>query len=284
MPGEINKELLRQIEIAALVLEKPDYYTEFDLSELFDGISKQTIRRDAEKLREIGVNMHSHKKLFRVDGMASSALNDLICTYLALNRNDIIKNLKLIEKKFKDKTLLIFVKILKAINNKEILELHYGRNQYGETIRRYITPVTINRTGRTIYLLGFDNDIPDNLKYFIFEKIIDINFTGRKSKIKPMPDYSPLLRTSWGAFTGGQEYTVRLMFSKAKGEEIKEKIYIETQEIEEKPDCVILKMRVKMSYEFISWVMGWGASVKVLEPVELKKAILKKAKEIIENY
>lgn len=45
-----------------------------------------------------------------------------------------------------------------------------------------------------------------------------------------------------------------------------------------------LGLRVKLSCEFISRVMGWGKNVKILEPEELKKEVVKRAKEILDNY
>jgi predicted DNA-binding transcriptional regulator YafY len=278
-----NNDLLRQIEIAAAVLERPYHYSEKDLSEFFDNISVQSIRRDAEKLRSLGVDIHSRKQKYNVDRLTNNTLNSLICTYLALNRNDKIKNLNLIVNRFKDKTLSIFVKILKSINTKEILELQYGKDENEEPIRRLITPINISRTSRNIYLIGLENDDTEKIRYYLFEKIIDLKFTGKKSKIKNLPDISSLSRTSWGMYTGGEIYDVVLRFSKTAGEGIKNKIFIETQEIEEENDFVIMKMKANLSYELISWIMGWGKDVTIIKPEILRQEVLRRAKEIIAN-
>ena len=284
MKNEISTDLLRQIEFASIVMENPNKYSENDISDIFSGISLQTIRRDAEKLREMGVDIHSRKQKYFCEIEKLPILNNLVCTYLALNKNETIRNLKLINKRFKNKTLSIFVKILKAINNKQILELEYGRNESGETIRRLITPLSISRTGRNFYLIGLDNDEENRVRFFLFEKIIGINFTGKKSKIKNLPDISSFLKTSWGAYTGGKEYDVILKFTKKAGMDIKDRFYIETQRIDDLDDSVIMNLKVKLSYEFIAWVMGWGAEVTVLEPAILKTEILKRAEGIINNY
>jgi predicted DNA-binding transcriptional regulator YafY len=278
-----NNDLLRQIEIAAAVLEKPGYYSEKDLCELFDEISVQSIRRDAEKLRTLGIDIHSRKQKYSVDSLKPKILNDLICTYLALNKNDVIKNLNLIVKKFGDKTLSIFVKTLKAISRKQVLAFQYGRDINGEPIRRLVTPINISRTPRNIYIIGIENDDVNKIRFYLFEKIIDIKFTGKKSIIKNMPDVSEISKNTWGTFTGGEVRIVKLKFTKKAGEGIKNKIYIETQEIEELEDAVIMKMKVNISYELISWIMGWGGEVIILEPESLRLEVVKRAKEIIAN-
>lgn len=276
-------DLLRQIEIASAVLEKPDYYSEYDLSEMFGGISVQSIRRDAEKLRSMGIDIHSRKQKYKVEGMKTKILNELICTYLALNKNDVIKNLNLIVKKFGDKTLSIFVKILRAISRKQILELYYGTDESGESVRRFITPINISRSQRNIYLIGLENDDTGKIRFFLFEKIIELKFTTKKSALKILPDVSEILKNTWGTYTGGEICNVVLKFSRKAGEGIKNKIYIETQEIEELDDSIIMKMKVNLSNEIISWVMGWGGEVKIIEPEKLRNEVIKRAKEILAN-
>ncbi|MBN8571962.1 MAG: WYL domain-containing protein, partial [Ignavibacteria bacterium] len=42
--------------------------------------------------------------------------------------------------------------------------------------------------------------------------------------------------------------------------------------------------KVKLSYEFIAWVMGWGKEVEVIKPTQLKKEITQRAKDIVALY
>jgi len=283
----ITKELLRQIEIAAHVLEKNYYYSENDLIEMMR-VSPQTLRRDMSKLRSMGVDIHSSKKVIGIDKVDLKTLNDLICAYLSLNENVIIKNLKLLRKKFSDresdKTLSIFVKILKSINNKKLIEFTYGFTEYGESKKRLVTPVTLINTGRSFHLIGLEDDDTSQIKIFVLEKISNIKFTKKRSKLKELPNPYFLYGSSWGYFTGGPKKHVHLKFSKQTGDYIKEKIWIEDQIIEEVDDGIIFKIKVNLSYEFISWVMGWGNEVEIIKPIELKNRVLERAKEIVKKY
>lgn len=65
---------------------------------------------------------------------------------------------------------------------------------------------------------------------------------------------------------------------------IDQKQWMENQEVEYVKDGIILKMKVKLSYEFVSWVMGWGDMVEVIAPAKLKKEVLERANSIIKKY
>ena len=283
MTNKFSEELLRQIEMASLILEKQRFYTETELAEKLD-TSITTIRRDANKLRQLGVGVYSRKNVFEIINIADEVLNTLITAYLSLNDNINIRNLKLIHKKFGENALSVFVKILKAISNKQIIELGYGRNMHGDIKWREITPISLINTGRTFHLYGVENDDSEEIKCYLIERIINIRFGDKKSSIKKLPGAFNIYEKSWATFSGGEAFDVELKFTEKTGKLIKDKIWIENQEITEKDDAVFMKMKVKLSYEFIAWVMGWGKEVEVIKPKELKKEITQRAKDIISLY
>jgi len=277
-----NEDILRRIELIALVLEKEGCYTENDLMDYF-GVSVQTIRRDAQMIRNMGIPLHSSKGVYSIFEKNIKTLNNLICTYLALNKHDTIKNLKLITDKFKNSTLYTFVKILKAINKKETIRILYKKPHCEEPQIREITPVRLIRTEKNIRLLAVEDDKPEILKIFLLERINKIDFTNKKTKIKNIPDADNIYRTVWDSFTGGEPEKVILKFDKEVGEYILDRIYIETQNIEEIKDGYLMSLEVRLSYEFISWVMGWGEMVEILEPEELKKEVIERARGILKK-
>lgn len=284
MPLEITKELLRRIEIVGMVSEKPGYYTENDFCDHFN-YSVQNLRLDMQILREKGVDIHSTKKVFVIDRKLDlQTLNNLISSYIAVNDNYTIRNLKPIQKVFKDETLITFIKIVKSINSRSIIEMEYGHDKYNQPIKRLITPIGLNNLGKTFHLIALENDDINNLKFFLLEKIISIKFTNKKSSLKELPNLNEVYKYSWGSYFGGEATEVKLLFDKKTGEGLKDKIFVEEQEFDETSEGYILKMKVKLSYEFISWVMGWGGSVKIISPKKLKDEVLKRAKEIVKSY
>lgn len=280
-----NKEILRAIEIIALVLESPGNYSENDIAEKFGNISIQTIRRDMERIRNMGISIHSSKKTLKIlNNIPDKVFNDLLSIYLSLNRFDTLRNLKLIRKRFGNKTLSLFVKILQAINKKELIKISYINSATDEERIKIITPVLLTRNGRNLYLLGYESENSEELRVYLIEKIKYIDFMKEKSGIKKIPDTTDFFKYSWGIYTGGEVENVTLRFHKNITNVIKNKFFIESQQILEYDDGCQLEMKVKISEELISWVMGWGDLVEVLEPNNLKESILIKANQIIKLY
>ncbi|MBX7150487.1 WYL domain-containing protein [bacterium] len=272
-------ELQRQIEIAALIFEFPDKYSENDLAGIFL-TSEATIRRDVKVLRDMGIRVFSRKQAYRVE-INLSEINLLVTTYLAFAKNETIKNLSLVLEKFSNKTLSFFINTVKTICDKRVMEIEYRSAKTDRLQWRTITPVAFYNAGKTHYLIAIHQDV---LKMFTIERIGQFRFTKQPSPVKEIPSVNDLFKNSWGSFTGGKMVIVRLRFSDDLEQYMTDKFWIENQEIHHTDEGFEITLRVKLSNEFIAWVMGWGDAVEVLEPVELKTAVLKKAKAITKKY
>ncbi len=283
MPNEISKELIRQIDIISMVLDKSGHYSEDEIADLFSE-SLPTVRRDFAKIREMGIALHSTKRcLFIEQKIPTKLLNKLINTYLALNDTEAIKNLQGISKIFKDHTLSYFVQIVKSINQKTIIEFDYEKDSYGTFVQRRVTPIGFFKTNRSFIFVGLEDEDLDKVRFYLIEKIRDIKFTNRKTKIRTLPTMYEFLKDSWGIYQAGEVVNVVLLFDK-KCTHIKNRIFINNQEIEETDEGIYFKAKLKVSNEFISWVLGWGKKCRVVEPVSLKNDVKRIATEILENY
>ncbi|NUM80812.1 WYL domain-containing transcriptional regulator [bacterium] len=272
-------ELQRQIEMAALIYEFPEKYSENDLASLFL-TSESTIRRDVKALRDMGIRVFSRKQAYRVE-MNLSEINSLVTTYLAFAKNETIKNLPLILEKFVNKTISFFVNTVKAIRDKHVMEIEYRSAKTDKLQWRTITPVAFYNAGKTHYLIAIHQDVP---KMFTIERIGQFRFTKQPSPVKEIPSVNELFKDSWGSFTGGKIVKVRLRFSDDHEQYMSDKFWIENQETRHTDEGFEITLHVKLSNEFIAWVMGWGDAVEVLEPDELKTAIVKKANAITKKY
>lgn len=279
----IKEEFYRLIEFVALVWEKPRYYTVDDIASILK-TGLKTVRRDASILKRMGIPIYSTKTLYCLDYLPDEVVDDLIYTYLTINKHDTIKNLSLIKKKFGTSVIMLFVRILNAISEKNMLELFYLKNTDKDEVRKHVTPVSLMKIDRTMFLICMDDDKPDRIRMFSLNKIKSLKILDRKSKVRKYPDTGEIFRHSWGSFTGGKLSTIELKFNKDIGSEIKNKFYNDTQEFIEMPDYVIMKLNINLSLEFVSWVMGWGDSVEVLKPRELKDIVIKRAEKIVKLY
>jgi len=284
MKKKISNELFRRIEIISMIAAEPDKYTESDLAKKFK-ISLQMFRLDAKKIRDdFHIMIRSRKLRYRLESRIElDTLNELILTYLSLNKNDAIRNLNPIRNKYKDKTLSMFVNIIGAINNKKVLEIEYGRNPFGDTVRREVTPVNIIRAQRNIYLLGFEGEDYKEVRSYLLEKLENITVTSKNPAIQEYPESAGIFRFSWGTYTGGEKEYVRLLFPAKFSDYFNNKFFMEEQEVTIQPEGVILEFKVKISYEFISWVMGWGENVKILQPEKLKEKVIKRAEGLLKQ-
>lgn len=273
-----NHNECNQIEMAAMIAERPGHYTEQDLAAHFI-VSGMTIRRYKRGLKEQGIDVYSRKRFYHVD-LKLHDLNRLITRYLAYGAHEVIRNLKLIESKFKGRTLALFVNITKAIREKKMIEIEYKTGEKGYSWRE-VTPLSFHNSGKTFYLIALHHDIA---KFFLLEHINDVKFTDRRTVAKHIPEPLELFRNTWGTFTGGEVKDIRLLFRDEFKEYLSGRFWQEDQKITVTEDGVELHLKMKLSYEFISWVMGWGKHVKVLEPEELRREVVKRAKEILEQY
>ncbi|MBN1634309.1 MAG: WYL domain-containing transcriptional regulator [Ignavibacteria bacterium] len=288
MRKKLSFDLIRSIELVSLVSEIPNKFGEYDLADVF-GVSVQSIRRYAKYIREMGIDIHSVKNKYVINRKISvKILNELITTYLALNSSDKIKNLSLIQRKFSgrkkntDKTLSMFVNLVKAINRKSIIEIKYEKDISGSDIRKEITPLSLIRTGRTFILVAMENDDGKNMKNFLIERINSVKRTGKTSRHRDNFDAARFSEYSWGIYRGNKPDKVKLLFKRETGILIMDKFYIESQKFYEVENGIMLEMDVYITLELISWILGWGNKVRVLEPASLKNKVLETAREIIE--
>lgn len=272
------KEIQRQIEIAAIVYEKPSFYSEFDLAEIFK-TSPTTIRRDLKALRTIGADIHSRKGKLQTSFNLRD-LNVLISKYYSLNSAFEVRNIKILRDIFKNKTLSIFVNIIKAINEKLEIQVDFRIPSSSEELKKVLSPVYLLPAQKSFYMIAYDNH---ELKFYRIETITGIKIL-RTKQVKDAPEISEIFKNSWGIYTGGEEMEVKLKFARGWDEYLEHKFWIENQKISYVNDGVILDIKVKQSYEFISWVMGWGDEVEILSPLKLKREVICRAKSILDKY
>lgn len=269
-----SDEILRQIEIAAFVLENPNRFSEDDLAEKFN-VSIGTLRRDLKALRNENVDVRSRKRLINIYSIPSISLNNFISTCISFSQKNRVKNIRLFEKKFKKKILSVFVQICKAIRQRRVIEFTYGN----DNPKIYsVIPLYLNPTQTSFHLITLHNE---DIKFFNLEYIDKLSLSRQRVKFKTAPDIFSLYRNTWGYYTGGEEVEVKLKFNKDSGSYVAEKLWMENQKIDYVTDGVILTLKVRLSFEFIAWVMGWGGEVVVLKPTGLKKIIFKKATELV---
>jgi len=47
---------------------------------------------------------------------------------------------------------------------------------------------------------------------------------------------------------------------------------------------MIMTLKVTDTYELLSWILGWGEKMEVLEPPEIREAVMETAEAVREVY
>ncbi|AGF58570.1 putative DNA-binding transcriptional regulator YafY [Clostridium saccharoperbutylacetonicum] len=174
--------------------------------------------------------------------------------------------------------------IYKNILDNQELIIEYKDNK-GESTERRVQPYQFITYKGEKYLVAFCL-LRDEIRFFKLRRIMDYKITSEKfQKVvdvkKLLEDYK---KNSIGIF-GGEKYNLKLEIKYPMANTIKERIWVENQEIDDTvfQDKIIFKATMTGGPEIISWILSMGTCVKVIEPEELKQDIHKKLKEMIKN-
>lgn len=113
----------------------------------------------------------------------------------------------------------------------------------------------------------------DEVRTFAVERIQSLDLLEAGFE---MPSDFRVAEYARGAFgiTGGNPESVEMIFEAAMAGYIRERVWHESQQLEDRPDgSVLLKMHVANGWELRSWVKGFLPHVRVQKPEALRAAI-----------
>jgi predicted DNA-binding transcriptional regulator YafY len=111
---------------------------------------------------------------------------------------------------------------------------------------------------------------------FKFNCIESVYIEQGNFNIPPDFDAVQFLSPGWGTFVNQPAQTVKLLFKSRPSRPITEAIWDTSQVLEPQPDgSLMVTLRVVITHDFRSWVLGWGDEVEVIEPEKLRNEIIK---------
>ena len=129
--------------------------------------------------------------------------------------------------------------------------------------------------GRSLYVIGHDEGA-GALRTYKVERMGQASLTLDRYEIPDDFDADRWLRHSWGIWSADSTelVTVRLRFNAAVARRVRESVWHRTQRLTERPDgSVELEFEVAGIVEVRPWILGWGETVEVLEPPELRRVV-----------
>jgi predicted DNA-binding transcriptional regulator YafY len=146
---------------------------------------------------------------------------------------------------------------------------------------RYLEP---NAWGRGCYLIG-DDELTRDRRTFKLERIKDVELTVQRFEPSVRPDAPAYLARAW-MVSGEEPATVHLRFSDADAaRRALETRWHPSQREQVMPDgSVDMWFEVAGLLEITPWILSWGDTVEVLEPLELRKRVSAVAMAMARRY
>ncbi len=169
-----------------------------------------------------------------------------------------------------------------AIKKRSIDIVYYTMSRKRES-RRKVDPYRIWFFSGTFYLIGFCHKRKE-VRVFALDRIKMLHQTKEQFEVPEDFDFEDFVGPSFGVFQG-EPVKVKVWFAPDVAGYIKEKIWHESQQIEEGNDgSAIFEAEVAGTDEIKFWIMSWGSHALVLEPESLREEIRAETELMLDRY
>jgi predicted DNA-binding transcriptional regulator YafY len=162
------------------------------------------------------------------------------------------------------------------------------QNPYAEKARKIRLAVyflEINPQNHATYVIGFDaTGKQHDIRIFKLSRLSNVQLLEETYTIPT--DFNPFdyLATAWGIMRDDDQ-TVRLRFNPSLKQYLTEEHFSRETQCQHNADgSTEITLQVGGTLELIPWIRGWGASVEVLEPLELREELIAEAQAVLRLY
>lgn len=179
-----------------------------------------------------------------------------------------------------------FGDLLEGLLRQWKLELDY-LNMRGERKRHVVCPYTLLSYKGGLYLIARDDGQEDGEtpRVYAVERIRDCELLKNEAFTLPS-DWDPeAFVPFWGGLLPGEPEAVRLRFSPTLADFVlRLQVPPGTKRTRRRDGSLDLSTKAVCNEEFFTWVLGFGAAVRVLQPAHLRDALVARAREMIGLY
>jgi predicted DNA-binding transcriptional regulator YafY len=173
--------------------------------------------------------------------------------------------------------------VQEAAQNQRLIRVRYFTMSRRKHTRRRIAPYQVWYYDETFYLIGFCHQRQE-IRLFAIDRIERIEILDEAFEPPEGFDAEQFMQPSFGVFQG-EPATVRIRFTKAAAGYISEKSWHPTQILTPQPDGGLLfEARVAGIDEIMRWVLKWGADAEVVAPDELRRAVSREVRAMLDRY
>lgn len=168
----------------------------------------------------------------------------------------------------------------------QTVELRYvapGKNPRTLKFDPYL--LTPGGSNAATYLTGFSH-YHNEVRTLVLSRVVRVTRTTQQFVPPPLADLAERMERSFGGvILGDEEHRVVLEFSPAAAVRAAESHPVPGRTIEQLPGGGLrMEMTLPSLLDFLSWVLGWGPDVRVVEPEELREQVIESLKRASLNY
>ena len=174
----------------------------------------------------------------------------------------------------------VIAALTRAIQHHFTVTLTHATPQHRNAVEYRLDPYRLQYHQGGLYLIALDH-AKEDVRTFAVERIRSAAVTRSRFTPPPAATLDELQSTAF-QLIHGEPQLIRIRFSPEQAPYVAERIWHESQKLEEQPDgSVILSLTVASLWEVKRWLLGWGADAEVLEPCDLRQAVFDECKDLL---
>ncbi|MCL4560034.1 MAG: WYL domain-containing protein [Chloroflexi bacterium] len=161
------------------------------------------------------------------------------------------------------------------IEQRKLRIVYETRSRGGEIGERIIHPYAVLPYVRSWQLVAFCERRQEVL-IFKVDRIHQADLLEERYRLPEDFVLDEYMGSAWGMMRGnaGEVVDVVLRFTEDAGHRVAEEYWHKSQQFEEQPDgCMVLRLQIAPTPEFVHWVLYYGSQVEVLEPEGVRRAV-----------
>jgi predicted DNA-binding transcriptional regulator YafY len=176
----------------------------------------------------------------------------------------------------------VFEKIFGAITQKKQIQIEYTTMETGEIKSRIINPYHIYHSQGVWYFCGFCH-LREEVRDFALDRIRKCKVLTKIFQADDNFDLNRYFEKAFRMMKGNPE-TIRIKFDALQSRWIRERIWHPSQKIIELPNEELIMELHADAYDIKRWILSYGLHAEIIQPLWLRKEILKELKEQLKQY
>ncbi len=174
-------------------------------------------------------------------------------------------------------------KLKETIEQSKTVEIHYQPLRSSWPASRKVNPYRLYYVRDNLYLIGYCQQRKE-VRTFLIDRIQSLDIKDQRFQIPLFFSIEDYFKDAFGVFRG-TAVEVTLVFKKPASQWVQEKKWHASQRLKVlKGGKIQLDFNVAVTPEFTQWVLGFGAGVEVIKPVELRQTIENESWKILGVY